>query len=132
MRILGCACLSEASLVGYVITILTYRITLLHCFNMEPFTLFQNISGHYMYMDPYQHPVYGSSSSSYHGPTRYARMTSPEFPPSTEYCVRFMYTMYGTDVKTLNVYAKVFFDFSLTVKAAPHECVIRLVNLRHR
>ena len=63
-----------------------------------------------MYMDPYQHPVYGSSSSSYHGPTRYARMTSPEFPPSTEYCVRFMYTMYGTDVKTLNVYAKVFND----------------------
>ena len=69
--------------------------------------LFQNIPGHYMYMDPYQHPVYGSSSSSYHGPTRYARMTSPEFPPSTEYCVRFMYTMYGTDVKTLNIYAKV-------------------------
>ena len=28
--------------------------------------------------------------------------------------------------------AQVLYDFLVTVKASPHECVIRTVNLRHR
>lgn len=36
-----------------------------------------------------------------------SRLISPTFNPATNYCVRFWYTMYGKDVKTLNVYAQV-------------------------
>ena len=60
-----------------------------------------------MYIDPYRNPKYHSSSSSYHAPIRRATVTSPEFQPANAYCVRFWYTLYGPDIQTLNVYAKV-------------------------
>ena len=39
-----------------------------------------------------------------------------------------------TMVKRLNIYASFFvlLDFTLAVKAAPHECLIRLVDLSYR
>ena len=44
--------------------------------------------------------------------TTTARLTSQSFYPAPHYCIRFWYTMYGSDVKTFNVYAKVcMFDF---------------------
>ncbi|XP_052076434.1 mannose-binding protein C-like isoform X2 [Mytilus californianus] len=39
--------------------------------------------------------------------TTTSRLISPTFNPASNYCVRFWYTMYGKDVKTLNVYAQV-------------------------
>ncbi|CAC5387223.1 unnamed protein product [Mytilus coruscus] len=39
--------------------------------------------------------------------TTTSRLISPTFNPAPNYCVRFWYTMYGKDVKTLNVYAQV-------------------------
>ncbi|XP_071123909.1 uncharacterized protein [Mytilus edulis] len=36
-----------------------------------------------------------------------SRITSPTFKPASNYCLRFWYTMFGKDVDTLNVYAKV-------------------------
>ena len=64
-------------------------------------------SGHYMYIDPYHDPPYNSYSSSTHYRSRSATMTSPEFPPAQEYCIRFWYTLYGTNIGTFKVYAKV-------------------------
>jgi hypothetical protein len=44
--------------------------------------------------------------------TTTARLTSQSFYQAPHYCIRFWYTMYGSDVKTFNVYAKVcMFDF---------------------
>ena len=59
-----------------------------------------------MYIDPTVKPAYSSSTNTGHS-ARKARMTSPEFPVASEYCVRFWYTMFGTDVGSLKVYAQV-------------------------
>lgn len=64
-------------------------------------------NGHYMYIDPSKNPPYGSSSSSASHPNREAVITSPTFLPANQYCVRFWYTMYGSDVGKLRVYAQV-------------------------
>ncbi|KAL4225846.1 MAM domain [Mactra antiquata] len=63
-------------------------------------------SGHYMFINPEASPPYHSStttSSAY----RSARLTSPIFPPSNNYCVRFWYTMHGSDTGSIRVYAQV-------------------------
>lgn len=58
--------------------------------------------GHYMYMDAHKIAV-GTTSSSEHK----AGLASAQLPPGPGYCIRFWYNMYGSDVKDLNVYAKV-------------------------
>ena len=64
-------------------------------------------AGHYMFIDPSSKPAYSSSSSSAAHPYRYARMSTPTLPPANQYCVRFWYTMLGSDIGTLQVYAQV-------------------------
>ncbi|XP_053377463.1 MAM and LDL-receptor class A domain-containing protein 2-like [Mercenaria mercenaria] len=64
-------------------------------------------NGHYMFIDPSQKPAYSSSSSSSSHPYRYARIISPTLPSAHQYCVRFWYTMFGTDIGRLRVYAQV-------------------------
>lgn len=46
-------------------------------------------------------------TSKYSAGKTTGRITSPTFQPASNYCVRFWYTLYGKDVDTLNVYAKV-------------------------
>lgn len=54
--------------------------------------------GHYIFIE----------TSTPRRPNDTARIESPEVPPkATAQCVRFWYHMYGPDVNTLNVYAKV-------------------------
>ncbi|XP_033743712.1 MAM and LDL-receptor class A domain-containing protein 1-like [Pecten maximus] len=60
-----------------------------------------SVTGHYMYLDP-------AHVASYSSTKHVVRMTSPLLSPSTGYCLRFWYNMYGTDIETLNVYAKIF------------------------
>ncbi|XP_060083128.1 uncharacterized protein LOC132562401 [Ylistrum balloti] len=57
-------------------------------------------TGHYMYLD-------AARLASYSNTEHVVRMTSPLLTPSTGYCLRFWYNMYGTDIQTLNVYAKI-------------------------
>ncbi|OWF37289.1 Enteropeptidase [Mizuhopecten yessoensis] len=57
-------------------------------------------SGYYMSMDPQT-----QTSSSQH--TRHFRLVSPIMKSANNYCIKFWYNMYGTDVKDLKVYAKV-------------------------
>lgn len=60
--------------------------------------------GHYIYIDPQSKA--GSNSGSSTTP-RLARITSTEFPPAPEYCVKFWYTLYGSNTGNLKVYAQV-------------------------
>ncbi|OWF37287.1 uncharacterized protein LOC110440368 [Mizuhopecten yessoensis] len=59
-----------------------------------------SVTGHYMYLDAAQVASYSSGQ-------HVVRMTSPLLTPSTGYCLRFWYNMYGKDIETLNVYAKI-------------------------
>ncbi|XP_060083139.1 MAM and LDL-receptor class A domain-containing protein 1-like [Ylistrum balloti] len=58
-------------------------------------------SGYYMLMDA---KTLGGSSS---GHTRIFRLDSPSMKSSQNYCIKFWYNMYGSDVQNLNVYAKI-------------------------
>lgn len=59
-----------------------------------------SVTGHYMYLD-------AEHVSGYSNTKRVVQMTSPLLTPSTGYCLRFWYNMYGSDIETLNVYAKI-------------------------